>query len=411
MGLRRAPFGRKQAPDQRPRLVVTHCRDHGHPASRGSTCSLEAPPEHPGISHQEMPLDTPSRIPSLDGLRAISIFCVLLAHLSGTHLFLRCDAFELYGNFGVRMFFVISGYLITTILLKEQQSTGTISLRQFYVRRAYRILPAAYAYMFVSIALNWPALRWGNIATAITYTSSYYPAGNWSLGHMWSLSVEEQFYLLWPLTLLVFFRLRLRIVAALIAAGPFLRTLLWLLWGHRGIEHPFPAVMDALAAGCALAMVQPQLRRYDRWILSRWFLVVPALTALTPLLQLLSSRAYQLVGLTLMHLGIAMTVQHTVRMRYRALNLRPMVWLGVVSYSLYLWQQPFLNRASSAWWAVFPLNLALALLCATASYRLVEKPFLALRERGSKGIRTMPARVTNTSEEFVACAGTPPSAA
>src|SRR5580700_4899819 len=118
-----------------------------------------------------MPLDTPSRIPSLDGLRAISIFCVLLAHLSGTRHFLRCEVFELYGNFGVRMFFVISGYLITTLLLKEQQRTGTISLREFYARRSYRILPAAYAYMFMAIALNWSALRWGNIVTAITYSS------------------------------------------------------------------------------------------------------------------------------------------------------------------------------------------------------------------------------------------------
>jgi peptidoglycan/LPS O-acetylase OafA/YrhL len=101
-----------------------------------------------------MPRDTRNRIPSLDGLHAISIASVLLAHLSGTRNFCRWDVFELYGTFGVRVFLLISGYLIATLLLKEHARTGSISLREFYLRRVYRILPAAYAFMIVVIAVH-----------------------------------------------------------------------------------------------------------------------------------------------------------------------------------------------------------------------------------------------------------------
>jgi peptidoglycan/LPS O-acetylase OafA/YrhL len=306
---------------------------------------------------------------------------VLLAHLSGTQHFFRWTILEMYGNFGVRIFFVISGYLITALLLKEQEKTGTISLPHFYVRRALRILPTAYVFMLVAIALQWRALSLADMLVALTYTSNYFHGGNWLLGHLWSLSVEEQFYLLWPLLLLLFFRRRTWIVIAMLLSGPPLRVLFWALWGQRGLEHPFPVVMDALAAGCALAMFQPQLKHWDRWLSNHWFLLVPGLTAVLPLLQFRSNRAYQVVGLTLMHVGIALSIQHAVRMRYRALNWGPMVWLGTLSYSFYLWQQPFLNRGSQAWWTAFPQNLVLALLFAVVSYYGVEKPFLGLRER------------------------------
>lgn len=321
------------------------------------------------------------RIPSLDGLRAISILCVLLAHLSGTRNFQSSPIFELYGNFGVRVFFVISGYLITLLLLREQEKTGTISLRDFYLRRVYRIFPAAYAFMIIVIPANWRALPWSNIATAVTYTSNYYHQGNWILGHLWSLSVEEQFYLLWPLTLLLFFRCRLAIVLGVIASGPPLRILFWLLWGRAGLEHPFPVFADALAMGCLLAILESRLKAWQQLLARPCFLVVPAVTALMPLLQLSHDRLYQVFGLTLMHAGIALSIQHAVTREYALLNWRPVAWIGTLSYSLYLWQQPFLNRQSAAPWTAFPQNLLLVFLCAIASCYVVERPVLALRER------------------------------
>ncbi|HST11143.1 MAG TPA: acyltransferase [Terriglobales bacterium] len=334
-------------------------------------------------------------MPSLDGLRAASLACVLLAHLSGTQHFFRWEMFEIYGDFGVRVFFLISGHLITGLLLKEHEKTGSISLRDFYLRRAYRILPAAYVYMIVVIASHWHTLSWASMVAAVTYTSNYLRDEPWVLGHLWSLSVEEQFYLLWPLTLAVFFRKKLWVVVGLLLSGPPLRVLFWIIWGYHGLAHFFPVLMDALGAGCALAMLHPQLQNWDRWLRNRWFLLVPALTALLPLLHFVSNRSYQVAGLTVMHIGIALSIQQAVQMRYRVLNWGQVVWMGTLSYSFYLWQQPFLNRTSRDWWAAFPQNLLLVGLFGAASYYCVEKPFLGLRERRkeeARADRTLPGK-------------------
>jgi peptidoglycan/LPS O-acetylase OafA/YrhL len=139
-------------------------------------------------------------------------------------------------------------------------------------------------------------------------------------------------------------------------------------------------------------MLEPQLKRFQSALASRWFLCVPALTFLLPLIQFWNSRVYQTVGLSALHLGIALSLRHMMERRYRLLNSAPVMWLGGISYSLYLWQQPFLDRWSSAPWAAFPLNLVLSVVLAAASYYLVEKPGLELRERFSP--RRLPFVVT-----------------
>ena len=153
------------------------------------------------------------RIPSLDGLRAISILLVVLAHLSKTghapHVFK-----SYYANLGVDCFFVISGYLITTILLKEHRLTSTISLREFYVRRAYRIFPAAFVFMSLALVAYWPQFRWYNITAAFLYLANFDLTRPWIFGHLWSLGVEEQFYLLWPSVLKRWHKHRTIILAA-----------------------------------------------------------------------------------------------------------------------------------------------------------------------------------------------------
>jgi peptidoglycan/LPS O-acetylase OafA/YrhL len=328
------------------------------------------------------------RIHSLQGVRAICISLVLLAHVAGTRHFPGSRILEAYGNPGVRIFLILSGYLITSQLIKEKDTTGSISLRRFYARRAYRIFPAAYAFMAIAIATHWAELSRANILTALTYTLNYYPRGNHVLGHLWSLGVEEQFYLIWPLCLLLFFRKRVWVVLAVIAAGPPLRMLLWLLWRRAGLEHPFPAFMDALATGAAICLLAPRVKSFQSIFLSPKFLAVPLLTLLVPLTQLWSNRFYESVGFTVFQIGSALSLIHVMERRYWILNSAPFVWVGSVSYSLYLWQQPFLNRWSSAPWAAFPLNLALAVLFAAASYYLVEEPFLKLRERHSS--KTLP---------------------
>jgi peptidoglycan/LPS O-acetylase OafA/YrhL len=327
------------------------------------------------------------RIHSLQGVRAICIAFVLLAHVAGTRRFPSSSVLESYGSPGVRIFLILSGYLITSQLVKKQENTGNISLKRFYARRAYRIFPTAYVFMAIAIATHWTALSATNILTALTYTLNYYPRGNHVLGRLWSLGVEEQFYLLWPLSLLLFFRNRLWIVIGAIAAGPPLRILFWLLWRRAGLEHPFPVFMDALAMGAAMSLLGPRLRRFQAIFSSRGFIAVPCLTLLMPLIQLWNNRLYESVGVSLFHLGVAFSLLHVMERRYSLLNSPLMVWVGAVSYSLYLWQQVFLNRWSTAPWTAFPLNLVLAFLLAAASYYMVEQPFLKLRGRFS------PARV------------------
>jgi peptidoglycan/LPS O-acetylase OafA/YrhL len=324
------------------------------------------------------------RLHSLQGLRAVCISLVVLSHLSGTQNFPRTHVLEIYGNLGVRIFLVVSGYLITAQLLKEHARTGGISLKTFYARRSFRIFPAAYVFMIVATLTHWSLLRAGNILTALTYSVNYYQHGHHVLGHLWSLGVEEQFYLLWPLSLLLFFPRRLWIVAAAIALGPPLRIIFFLAWGRPGLDHPFPVFMDALAMGAAISMLEPKLARWQQAFTSHWFVAVPVVTAFLPMMQFWNTRVYQVLGLTALHLGIALSLKHVMMRRYAVLNVWPVTWLGAISYSLYLWQQIFLDRGSSSLWTAFPQNLVLSILLATASYHWIEQPFLKVRERWTK---------------------------
>jgi len=342
------------------------------------------------------------RIPSLDGIRAVSILLVLYGHLSGTRGFPN-PMHGGYGNalgdvahLGVLVFFVISGFLITSLLMSEREKTGTISLGKFYLRRVLRIFPAFYALILalgIATWLGWVDLRGIDFAYALTYTVNYYPHHPWQIGHLWSLSVEEQFYLLWPLTLLALRQRRALIVAVFaILAGPLVRAGIreWLF--HVDPNTPlagmsiFPAMCDYLATGCALALLRP-------WLLKQqWYLrltATPWLALAIPLVLLINCESdwtlVELLFSPVMNICIALLLEastrHTESLAGRFLNCRPMVSLGVLSYSLYLWQQPFLNRNSDTFWTTFPQNLAFAFGCALLSYFLIEHAFLGLRKR------------------------------
>ncbi len=144
-------------------------------------------------------LEKPShRIPSLDGLRAISILVVLFGHLAFACHFQNWIT-ATYAHYGVRVFFVISGYLITTLLLQEESRFGSISLSRFYLRRTFRIFPVAYLYLLAMIPfVTLAAWKW---AMVWLYGTTYIRDLPWNLSHLWSLSVEEQFYLVWPLAI------------------------------------------------------------------------------------------------------------------------------------------------------------------------------------------------------------------
>ncbi len=336
------------------------------------------------------------RIPSLDGLRAISILFVLFSHLAGTRGFpVSAAAANVWslGEFGVTVFFVISGFLITGLLLDEIERTNRIRLGRFYFRRTLRIFPPYFALIFMLLAadaLGWITLNSRDALHAMTYTSNYHAGRSWFVGHTWSLSVEEQFYLLWP-AVLVLARTRraLLIAAATVLIVPIIRVAEWELMraAGDGIGVRFETVADSIAAGCVLACVRPALHRsatYRRLLASPLFIVVPVLAMAGNLMHDHPLVAFG-IGLTVMNVCLALCLDWCVTFSTgrigRVLNAAPLVFIGWISYSLYLWQQPFLNRASAHLVAQFPLNIVLTAAAALASYYLVERPSLRWRKR------------------------------
>ena len=336
------------------------------------------------------------KIPALDGLRGISIGMVLLAHLSGTRDLAtgaRLPDLDSLGNLGVRVFFVISGYLITLLLLQERAATGRISLPRFYLRRLVRIFPAAYLYMgilFALAALGLVVLAPYDRLHALSYTVNYHHLRSWYVSHLWSLSVEEQFYLLWPAVLLLFgTRQGLGLAFALVLAAPCIRMGIWIFRPSRRIEigEAFTTIGDALATGCLLAGLRERLGRSERYLgclRSPWFAAVPLLVFVANAFQHYPAIDF-LAGQTLMNLAIALTIDRCVRISgdwvRRLLDSRLLAGMGVLSYSLYLWQEPFLNRFSREVVTWFPLNLMLTFATAAGSHFLVERPLLKLRQR------------------------------
>jgi peptidoglycan/LPS O-acetylase OafA/YrhL len=338
------------------------------------------------------------RIPSLDGLRALSITLVLLAHLAGTQHFFGMPAMAPLGdlgNLGVRTFFVISGFLITRLLLAELDRTRRISLKAFYIRRLLRIFPAFYVFIICASLLSligFAQLDRTDFLHAVTYTMNYHvPAeSNFSLRHLWSLSVEEQFYFLWPLTLGVLGIRRSRwVLAGVIATVPFVRIVRYQMGpgSEALIGMAFETVCDALATGCLLATLLPSLLK------SRWYVRVIA-SPLFPVLLvavLIANRQtdhpnlFWIACIPFMNVVIALTISRYVQFPAlfggRVLNTTPLVAIGVASYSLYIWQQLFLIqfRAPVSIVHVFPLNVIAAGTCAALSYQVVEKPFLRLK--------------------------------
>jgi peptidoglycan/LPS O-acetylase OafA/YrhL len=336
------------------------------------------------------------RIPSLDGLRAISICLVLLSHLAGTRNFPLPAAsgnFWALGEFGVKVFFVISGFLITGLLLSELAKTDRIRLGRFYFRRTLRIFPPYYTMLGVLVvasALGYLQLTPRDVAHTLTYTSNYYPERSWFVGHTWSLSVEEQFYLIWPAVLIMAGTRRAFVIAAIVVlAVPLIRVMEWELFRAAtgsGIGARFETVVDSIAIGCLLAGARPILHRtawYPRLLASPFFVLVPILAMLGNLTHDHPLVSFA-VGMSLANICVALCLDWTVTFYQgrigRILNAAPLVFVGWLSYSLYLWQQPFLNRASGAAVAAFPLNIILTVALALTSYYLVEQPSLRLRK-------------------------------
>jgi peptidoglycan/LPS O-acetylase OafA/YrhL len=335
----------------------------------------------------------PNRLSALDGLRGICILAVMFGHLSGTGGFpvtARTGSVLAFGSLALLVFFVLSGYLITGIILRERERTGSVRLGRFFARRTLRMAPpylAAVAGLAALTATGWYTLNAGDVLHAITYTSNYHEDRAWPIAHTWSASAQEQFYVLWPLVLVFAGSRRAATIAALtLLAVPVIRVGEWefLRWE---IGHRFETIADAMAAGCLLACIRPRLHQspvYMRMLRSRWFPIVPLvaipanMVADYPLLHYGAAMSLVIVCVTL---SIDWVLTFTDGRVARLLEVPLLRGIGLISYSLYLWQQPFLNRHSSAAVSQFPLNLVLAFGAGVVSFYLVERPSMSLRDR------------------------------
>lgn len=329
-------------------------------------------------------------IPTLDGWRAIAIGVVVLGHALHFHWAVQ----------GVEIFFGISGYLICTNLLVERERTGGISLADFYRRRVFRILPASLAYLLilgVLTLLGLAAATGKDILSCIFLFANYFSERGWEVKHFWSLSMEEHFYLLWP-ALLAFLGNRRARMAAL--AG-ILAVFLWRVWV---IGHNFDIVstnamsrtdlrLDVFLVPCVMAM----LLRGDSWR-NRAKKIGPllcvALVAVLGLLKLYRGTSATFVSFELLYQSfvfpvlIIYTVFHPTTLAGKLLELAPLRWIGKISYSIYLWQQIFVQPSWVFNHVTFvPFRLAGVLIMASLSFYLIERPMIRVgRKFGERAV-------------------------
>jgi peptidoglycan/LPS O-acetylase OafA/YrhL len=329
------------------------------------------------------------RIAALDGWRAISIALVLIGHLVNYRWGIggpKVAVFAAYSaQLGVKVFFVISGYLITTLSLKEEASAGGLHAGGFYLRRAFRILPAFFVYLLAIAAISLPGLI-DQAPTGIQRAAAFscdIPGRDcgWFANHTWSLAYEQQFYLLFPLIFMAPLGMRRQWVLGVhlaVVAAPFAALAV------GGAAHDalvFSAGFSSITMGVLLALLVQRLRH--------------AVGRPGPLALALAAFAASVlvVGLNVLHLpyvvraavdGVLMppavawliyASAHSEGFFTRLLDARPVRYIGAISYSLYLWQQLFTGpaaRYADVTWFV-PL---LALPAAALSYHFIEQPFI-----------------------------------
>jgi peptidoglycan/LPS O-acetylase OafA/YrhL len=360
---------------------------------------------------QNAPVDRGTRMqhqPALDGLRGAAVAGVLLyhaGHLRGGYL-------------GVDAFFVLSGFLITSLLLIERDRSGTVALGAFWARRARRLLPALLAvlafvalYAAVIASSTERATIRGDALATLGYVANWHAifSGNdyWALfrspsplEHTWSLAIEEQFYLLWPLLLVAVAATPKRVLA--LAGGLAIASFAWmqLLYDpaspsrvYYGTDTRLASILIGAALAAWAAMRGPVRRATSRAVLefAAWASVVVLIGAWTTI-NGSSSRLYR-GGLLLTAVAVACVIAAAVHPRRgltsRVLSFRPLCALGLISYGVYLWHWPLYvwldeRRTHLDGWTLVAVRVAVTLLVATASYFLLERPI----RRGAISART-----------------------
>jgi peptidoglycan/LPS O-acetylase OafA/YrhL len=356
-----------------------------------------------------------NRFGSLDGLRALSVAAVIWHHSGGGMV---ASEWAQHGHHGVTLFFAISGFLITTLLLREKDRHGVIDLRAFYVRRALRIFPLYYAVLLIYVVLVFALERntkvgqdfFSNLVYFVSYTSNWFVAldGRVIFYFSWSLAAEEQFYLVWP-PLMKRLGTRARALAAVltvVAVIALLDVLLprWLPASSAAqmvlrVVHNIPL---AIIVGVAAALLLHDPKGFARcrpWLAgSRWhcllWLALSAAAALTP------GAPWFTVHVALAMLVVACCIREDHALA-PLLQLPVLAYLGTISYGLYLLHMLCKNFVGKAFafagvelgaLTYFLATLLLSIVVAGLSYRFFESRFLRMKGRFERGASPAPAR-------------------
>ena len=346
------------------------------------------------------PFSTPdfldkSYYPSLDGWRAVAVVLVIGEHLKNNigsnSIYAKIASLVFFGRLGVDIFFVLSGFLITSILLKEKIKTGKINIGRFFLRRVLRIFPVLYLYLICCFLLNqffqpniayisfiWPAICVSNII----YSDPM-------LAHTWTLSVEEQYYLFWPVTL-NFFKYPVLLYLVLIILLPIAKIIIYYNSTNFNVyfEHIYiPAT--TILTGSIAAIISFKKIIQQTYFKASLFIISILLVFIIFYLQ-----NHGLFGIIMLPFGtlisnllIAYAIiyslncqEHTV---VKFLNHPITIKIGLTSYSIYIWQQLFLqpNGTYHQWQklAFFPVNLLLIGVKSYLSYHYYEGYFLRLK--------------------------------
>lgn len=334
-------------------------------------------------------------LPCLNGWRAISILLVMAFH--GSWLYFSPEGnspngtlwhYFFQGSLGVQIFFSISGFLITSRILEEYEKYGTFNIKEFYLKRFFRIFPPYYAYLLIisvlSLMINLP-LTIKELVGSGTFLRIYMTENvGWYTGHSWSLCVEEHFYII--LSLVFFFISRKNIFKILPII--FIAIIVWNFWSFRNryvfelnpIFEFFKVIgkMEYMVTGAFFAF----LNYYKKFKLEIFRKIQPALFVGMFLVLFLEFRGKGFVAPVIFSFMIYITAINPHRYIYKVLENKVMNFIGKLSYSLYLWQQLLLVQPKSVISEIgmiqkMPLNVVLVFILAYLSYRFIEQPTLA----------------------------------
>jgi len=357
---------------------------------------------------QEIPeILKPSHFPSLDGLRAVSILLVIGSHVVMSFK-TRLSLFH-FADLGVQFFFVISGFLITSLLIKEKVEKGDISLRNFYVRRIFRIVPVAYLYLFfillLDVVLNLHLNKF-LLLTSFLFLRNFFRTAsgvNHLTTHYWSLAVEEQFYLAFPVVLKKTFKGFIFLIFGIIGASllvdlltfcfgarldanAIVRLVVLLATQFQGIAVGSLTAVIVFKANCPLMAVNKTLLNCS--LLLAIFLLTLYGGPFTNAVNMLKCLLFAAI--------LVLNLSASDNVIFGVLNHGAMKLIGVLSYSLYIWQQPFTqgltfinqSKVMSAFDNKIPIDIAFTFvllislaLITYASYFYFERTFLRLRDR------------------------------